>query len=155
MKHRIRVAAIIMSGDKILLVKHVHPETGYGWWVPPGGGIEESDSSIFDCAKRETFEETNLKIKTSRILYIREFQDKEHQVLNIEFFMLADSFLGEIGLGNIKGKGPDERYIKEVKWLSKKDLKEIVVFPEILKNDFWPDRAAGFLNIKYLGRQVK
>ena len=71
MKHRIRVATIIINDNKILLVKHVHPETGYTWWVPPGGGIEEFDSSIFDCAKREAFEETNLTIENSRILYIR------------------------------------------------------------------------------------
>lgn len=69
MQHRIRAAAIIINDNKILLVKHVHPETGHEWWVPPGGGVEEIDNSIFDCAKRETFEETNLKIDVSRLLY--------------------------------------------------------------------------------------
>ena len=58
MNHRIRVATIIINNQKILLVKHVHPETGYAWWVPPGGGLEDKDASIFDCAKREVFEET-------------------------------------------------------------------------------------------------
>jgi 8-oxo-dGTP pyrophosphatase MutT (NUDIX family) len=28
------------------------------WWVPPGGGVETADTSVFDCARRETFEET-------------------------------------------------------------------------------------------------
>ena len=36
MKNRIRAAAII-DNNKILLVKHVHPITGFEWWVPPGG----------------------------------------------------------------------------------------------------------------------
>ena len=155
MKHRIRAAAIIMNGDKILLVKHVHPETGYGWWVPPGGGLEESDGSVFDCAKREAFEETNLKIEIFKILYLREFISEEFQSINLEIFTLADSFSGDVSIKNIEGHGLDEQYIKDAKWFSKEDLKDMVVFPEILKNEFWSDRAAGFPAIKYLGRQGK
>jgi ADP-ribose pyrophosphatase YjhB (NUDIX family) len=140
--------------NKILLVKHVHPETKYEWWVPPGGGVEEIDDSLFDCAKREAFEETNLAIEVSKIVYIREFLDKENQKLNIEFFVLADNYQGEIGLENIQGNGSDEQYIKEVKWLSKADLQNITVFPEVLKDEFWNDRAMNFPAVKYLGRQA-
>ena len=154
MNHRVRSAAIIVNNNKILLVKHVHPETGYTWWVPPGGGVKEIDDSIFDCAKRETFEETNLRIEVSRLLYIREFYDKENQKLNVEFFVLADNFEGEINLRNIKGSGPDEHFIKEVKWLSKEELKNLIVFPEILKDKFWNDYELGFTSVKYLGRQA-
>lgn len=154
MKQRIRVATIITNKDKVLLVKHVHPESGYTWWVPPGGGIEEFDNSIFDCAKREAFEETNLKIETSKLLYVREFYSKETQLLNLELFVLTDSFHGEISLKNIEGKGPDELFIKEVSWFSKEELKDVIVFPEILRDEFWDDYAAGFPNTKYIGRQT-
>lgn len=34
MKYRIRAAGIIELENKILLVKHVHPETKFEWWVP-------------------------------------------------------------------------------------------------------------------------
>ena len=154
MKHRIRAATIVMQNDKVLLVKHVHPDTGFTWWVPPGGGVEGGDNSIFDCAKRETLEETGLKIDISRIIYIREFFDNENKKLNIEFFILADKYEGDINLKNLKGNGPDEFFIKEVKWLSKQDLQDIVVFPEILKDSFWEDYEKGFPNTKYLGRQL-
>ena len=154
MKHRIRAAAIIIKDNKILLVKHVHPETGYQWWVPPGGGVEEIDDSIFDCAKRETFEETNLEVELNRLLYIREFYDKENQKLNLELFILANNFEGEINTKNIAGKGEDEHFIKNVAWLSKSELKDIVVYPEIIKDELWEDYACGFLNTKYLGRQI-
>ncbi|HNE04578.1 MAG TPA: NUDIX hydrolase [Anaerolineales bacterium] len=154
MVHRIRVASIITNNDKILLVKHVHPKTGYAWWVPPGGGVEESDTSIFDCAKREVFEETNLTVEVSRILYIREFFDKENQRLNMEFFVLADKYSGESGLENLRSSnGLDELYIKDVKWLSREEIQNIVVFPEILKDQFWDEHAMNFPSIKYLGRQ--
>ena len=38
--------------------------------------MEVQDESIFDCAKREIFEETNLKVDIDQIIYIREFFDK-------------------------------------------------------------------------------
>lgn len=154
MKHRIRAAAIIVDNNKVLLVKHVHPETGYVWWIPPGGGMEEVDGSIFDCAKREAFEESNLEIETSRLLYVREFYSEKTKILNMEFFVLADSFSGSIGIENIAGKGLDELYIKDVAWFTKEELKDIIVFPEILMRDeFWDDHAIGFPGTKYLGRQ--
>lgn len=85
---------------------------------------------------------------------IREFHDKENQKLNIELFVLADSFKGEISMKNIAGKGQDEHFIKDVEWLSKSEMKHIIVYPEILGDIFWDDYAAGFPNTKYLGRQI-
>ena len=152
MNHRIRVAAIIMNDQKVLLVKHVHPETGYVWWVPPGGGLEDKDASILDCAKREVFEEANLKVDVSKIIYIREFVGKN---MNLEIFALADSHQGKIGIENIKGNGIDEDFIKDIAWFSKEELQNIMVFPEILKDEFWDDYAAGFPGVKYLGRQIE
>ena len=160
MEQRIRVAAIITQNNKILLVKHVHPKTGYTWWVPPGGGIKKDDSSIFDCAKRETFEETNLTIEISKIIYLREYLDKRDSlentdgVLNIEIFVLADKYTGEVNINNIEGNGPDEQFIKKVEWLSQEEIQNIIVYPEILKDDFWSNYKQGFLSTKYLGRQA-
>ncbi len=152
MKHRIRVGAIIVENNKILLVKHIYPKTGYEYWVPPGGGVEAEDDSIFDCAKRETFEETNLKVETSRIIYISEFFEKENQQLHIELFVLVENYSGNISLKNIPGNGPDEDFIKRVEWLSQEDLANINVFPEILKSFFWDDYKDNFPDVRYLGR---
>lgn len=152
MNHRIRVAAIIINDQKVLLVKHVHPETGYVWWVPPGGGLEDKDTSIFDCAKREVFEEANLKVDISKIIYIREFVGKN---MNLEIFTLADNHQGELGIQNIYGNGADEDFIKDVAWFSKDELQNIFVFPEILKDEFWDDYATNFPATKYLGRQIE
>lgn len=156
MEQRIRSAAIIVNDEqRILLIKHVHPETGYEWWVPPGGGIEEFDNSVFDCARREVFEEANLKVDINRIAYIREFFIKKDKKLNIEIFTLADNYEGELSLKNIAGKGSDEQFVKDVRWFSREELQDIVVFPEILKDYFWSDYAENFPTVKYLGRQVQ
>lgn len=152
MRHRIRAAALIVENDCILLVQHVHPETGETWWVPPGGGVEIIDNSIFDCARRETFEETGLDVKLDRIVYIREFADQENQAYHLELFISSSWHDGELTIANIQGSGPDEHYIKEVRWVSKADIGELVVYPGILKDKFWEDQSQGYPKTRYLGR---
>jgi 8-oxo-dGTP pyrophosphatase MutT (NUDIX family) len=152
MNHRIRAAALIVDHGRILLVEHTHPSTGETWWVPPGGGVEPEDDSIFACAARETFEETGLTVTLDRIVYTREFMDDERATLNLELFVLGRSFSGELTIANIRGRGPDEEYIRSARWLHKEDLQTLIVYPEILKGSFWDDLGRGFPQAVYLGR---
>jgi 8-oxo-dGTP pyrophosphatase MutT (NUDIX family) len=154
MKHRIRAAAIITRGDAILLVQHVHPKTDEEWWVPPGGGVEPEDKSVFDCARREVFEETGLTVDLTDIVYLREFLDQENQNRNIEIFIGSRSATGELTIRNVQGSGPDEHYIRDVRWVSKAELQDMVVYPEILKDKFWDDLAEGLPAMQYLGVQI-
>jgi len=153
MKYRVRVAAIIIMNNKILLVKHVHPESGFEWWVPPGGGLEPIDKSIHECAVREVWEETGYNSRTDEILYIREFVDVEDNAHNLEIFLKGKIVSGELTIKNVQGNGPDEHYIKEVRWIDQKEVKDLIVFPEIIKeNEIWQD-VGGKILTKYLGRQ--
>lgn len=151
MKHRIRVAAIIKKRDKILLVKHAHSEKGKVWWVPPGGGLEAKDANIFAAAVRETYEETGVRIRCEKIVYIREYLHSLTNSLNLEIFCLAQNPSGQPTIQNIRGRGGDEKYIQDVRWFTKQELQKIKVYPEELKNDFWkrnPKKGA-----QYLGRK--
>lgn len=135
MKSRIRVGVIISKKNKLLLIKHVNPSTGEEFWVTPGGGVKKSDKSIFECAKRETFEESGLKIKLSKkIKFIRQWYDEENNRLQLEIFLLAKSFKGNLTMDNLVGQGADEDWIKELKFLSKKDMQLLNIFPVNLKN---------------------
>lgn len=153
MEHRIRIAVLLVNNDSILLVKHVHPKSKYEWWVPPGGGIEKVDDSIFDAAIREVWEETGLNVKTKEeIKYIREFFDEENNILNLELFIEGVILSGDLTINNVYGNGIDEYFIKSVEWISKDKLDELIVFPEIIKEDsFWKSKIEG--NTIYLGRQ--
>ncbi|QEH67154.1 NUDIX hydrolase [Cellulosilyticum sp. WCF-2] len=153
MKQRIRVAAILVKEGKVLLVKHVHPKTKYQWWVPPGGGLEATDASIYECVIREAWEETGYQIKVEDILYIREFKDDERDILNLELFMRGHVVDGYLTVENIYGKGEDDAYIKEAQWLSQKELMALNVFPEIIKeNIFWEEIKKDSIKTRYLGR---
>lgn len=154
MKHRIRAAALITKGDSILLVQQVHPISGEEWWVPPGGGVEDKDDSVFDCVHREVFEETGLKVELASLVYFREFLDEENQARNLELFIEATAFSGDLTIQSIQGTGSNEHCIQDVRWVCKDEIGDMVVYPEILKNGFWDDLAKGFPRTRYLGIQI-
>ena len=120
---RVRVAVVLMDGDRILLVKH--SKGGKEYWVLPGGGVEEGES-LADTAVREIKEETNLEIKVKTLVFVSEAipSDKHRHV--IDFF-----FTGEILSGEIK-KG-DEEILKDIKFFPISALSEIEFYPDIRK----------------------
>jgi 8-oxo-dGTP diphosphatase len=154
LQHRVRAAVLMVEDDRLLLVKHVHPETGETWWIPPGGGLEPEDESILACALREVYEETGLEVDLGPLLYLREFREAEAGVHHLELFFLGSAARGELTLEHVKGSGPDEAYIRDVAWVSRADLPGKTVHPEHLTAGFWDDLQQGFPGVRYLGVQL-
>jgi ADP-ribose pyrophosphatase YjhB (NUDIX family) len=152
MKLRVRAAVIISGPQGLLLVKHRHPETGREWWVPPGGGVNVGEA-LAECAEREAFEETGLRVTVGSMLYLREFIDDAMGWHNIEVFFLAHSFDGEPTIRHVIPGDPDAEYIKEARWLTQGEMGRLTVFPEELKDEFWAARVEGRLTFRYLGQQ--
>ena len=73
MRYGISAAALIVQRKQLLLVNH-RARGQYDFWVPPGGKLQGSES-IFDCARRETMEETGLSVVLDRIIYIVEYAE--------------------------------------------------------------------------------
>lgn len=135
MKARVRVGVLIFKGKKVLLVKHVNPINGEEFWVTPGGGVKKEDKNIFACGMRETYEETGLHVKLSKkIKFVREWYDTENEKIQLELFLLAKEYSGKMTIDNIKGCGADEEWIKELKFLGEKEMKNLNIFPSFLKN---------------------
>ena len=157
MRHRIRAAALVTDDDRVLLVEHRDPATGHVFWVTPGGGLK-GEESVLDCAVRETWEETGLTIQPDRIVYLREWIQKKPMVISdslpihhLEIFITCRSFIGDLTLKNVAGRGPDEDFITRVDFLSREQVQDLVIYPVELKDSFWVDLAAGFPQLGYLG----
>ncbi len=142
---RIRVAAIIVQDDSILLVRHV--KDGQTYWLLPGGGVEFGES-LEEALVRELQEEANLDIKVKDLVIANDSlpPDRHRHVLNLYF--TAEIVDGEL----ICAK--DER-IAEMRFMAIEKLPELTFYPDIreqlaeeISNDF-PNRAL------YLGKMWK
>ncbi len=144
MRYGISAAALITHHDRLLLVNH-KKNRQYDFWVPPGGKLQGGES-IFDCARRETIEETGLSVALDRIVYIVEYAEPGYHFC--KFFIRCKRFDGTLTLAN---REPGETFLADVRFLSKADMEGIDVRPTTLKNRFWADLEAGFPETRYLG----
>jgi len=144
MRYGISAGALVVQDGRLLLVHH--QEAGrYDFWVPPGGSLE-GEESIFQCAQRETFEETGLSVDPGRIVYIQEFIEPGYHFC--KFFILCEAQSGQLTIGN---RDSDESFLVDARFFAQDQLKEMTVFPEILKGQFWDDLESGFPMTRYLG----
>ena len=144
MRYGISAAALIMQQQRLLLVNH--RERGqYDFWVPPGGKLQ-GEESIFDCARRETMEETGLSVALDRIIYIVEYAEPCYHFC--KFFIRCTAFDGNLTLAN---REQGETFLVDACFFSKGDMADLDVRPTILKDRFWDDLEAGFPETRYLG----
>ena len=127
----IRVGVILIRDDKVLLTR-INRDKNLTYVLP--GGSLESREDIFQAAKREVREETNLEINNLKLKYIKELytEDDEH---GIEFIFLADIVGGELKLG-YDPEYEDDPVLDEVKFFP---------FEELEKMNFHPKQLISYL----------
>jgi len=137
MLHRISAGAIVCRGDELLLVRHQRPGK-YDFWVAPGGGVK-GEESLAQAAARETQEETGLTVNPGRLLYVEELVNPECR--HVKFW-----FDVELAGGSASTAHPESvaEFIVQTAWLRRSDFQGKTVFPIVLAEQYWQDRAAGF-----------
>lgn len=148
MKYEISAGALVVLNHAVLLVHH-KKVGNYDFWVPPGGRLE-GEESIFECAKREVFEETGLHIDVERIAYVEEFVAPGHHH-SCKFWMLCKAFGGEITLANRDAN--EKGFLVDAKFMARDQLQPLNIYPSIMYDQFWSDLEDGFPCTRYLGLQ--
>jgi 8-oxo-dGTP diphosphatase len=145
MDYAISAGALIVRGGRLLLVHH--RGKGFDFWLPPGGRLE-GEESIFDCAARETCEETGLPVLPLRAVYIEEFIEADLHFCKL--WLLAREEAGELCLPS---PGAVDPHVVDARFVSQSELEDLDVFPGVLRDTFWQDLERGFPETRYLGLQ--
>ena len=109
------VGAVIIEGERVLLVKRAHPPIQGQWSIP--GGVLEVGEYVRDAAIREAREETGLVVEPGELLgvYDRILLDAEKRVQY--HYVLIDFLCRPVG-GELLAASD----AAEVRWFTRDDL---------------------------------
>ena len=111
----IGVGAIIIDGDRVLLVKRAHPPIQGQWSIP--GGVLEVGEMVREAAIREAQEETGLIVDPGELLgvYDRILRDSEKRV---QYHYVLIDFLCRATGGELQAATD----AAEVRWFTREEL---------------------------------
>lgn len=103
---RLRVAALVIRDDRVLLVRHV--KYGETRWLLPGGGVDRGET-LADALRRELREETGLQVAPGPLVSFEEAvsPDGARHVVQLVF-------RAEILSGEARATGDDARVAEAV-----------------------------------------
>ena len=144
MEYRISAGVLVDVADRLLLVRCMKPNT-YDFWVAPGGGVDGAED-LRATIRREALEECGLEIEPLEIAYVEDLWNREMRICKVWF-------TGRVVGGELTSSAPGaaaERIV-EARFLSREELANKIVFPEVLQEQYWADKANGFSSVRYLG----
>ena len=143
----IRPSVLLVRDGKILVVRSKYSSGEF--YLLPGGAIE-GEETLIETAIREVKEETNYDVEIIKLLYLKEWINKERNKNVLDII-----FLGKIVGGKETHLNDVSNHILSLDWMSVKELKREKFFPLNLLNILENDLKADFKNCgKYLKRDV-
>jgi 8-oxo-dGTP diphosphatase len=109
------VGAIIIEGDRVVLVKRAHPPLQAEWSIP--GGVLEVGELVREAAIREAREETGLTVEPGELLgvYDRVLRNSEKRV---QYHYVLIDFLCRRVAGELAAASD----AADVRWFSREEL---------------------------------
>jgi len=135
----------------LLLVRHKKPDRE-SYWVLPGGRLEPGET-IPKCAERELLEETGLRGRFTRVLYVSEFLTENRHTVDVTARVEVNS-CAEARLGS----DPDEELgseptLQELHWVRFEELGGITMLPGFIQARIVEDVARNWQQGEvYLGK---
>ena len=135
---KVGVAALIISGSQVLLIRR-RGAHGAGRWAVPGGHLEYGESPA-QCAVREALEETGLTISPPSFFALTNDVFAEEGKHYITLWMLAETFRGQASIN-----APEE--VGEIGWFSWNKLPQPLFLPfkNLMEGNSFPPDAFNML----------
>jgi ADP-ribose pyrophosphatase YjhB (NUDIX family) len=134
---RVRVAAIIVRDDCVLLVRHAKGEHTY--WLLPGGGVHYGEP-LDEALRRELMEEACVDIEVGELVLAVDSIPPDASRHTLHLYFTATIIAGEPRCGS------DERVV-EVRFVPVRELSRLPLFPDVRDTliqairDGFPNRA--------------
>ncbi len=140
---RVRVAGILIRGNRLLLIAHKKNDDIY--WLLPGGGVDYGES-LHEALTREFMEELNISVDIKDVSLISDSIDPsgDRHVVNICFlctYKTGDFILGEEGR------------LYDFRFFDRDELADLEIFPPI--NNDLIDIINGKVKDRYIGKLWK
>lgn len=129
--HRIAAGAIVIKGDRVLLVRYPDSRSG-SILVAPGGGLEQ-DENIAEAAKREVREETGMVVEPTAVVMIEDLVNSRYKMCKI--WMICQALDGEVQ----RTPQAEVEGISEVGWYTKEELRDETVYPSLILEKDWAE----------------
>lgn len=108
------------------------------WWYAPGGSWRYSQETLPECAEREVFEETGVKVKAIKPVYFQTLYVKKDDLLRFEqFWIVAPTGSKAVPAGHLDNFGE----VAEARWFTRSEMRNEIVYPKIMNDSFWKDVA--------------
>ncbi len=127
---RPRACGLIVSGQRLLLVKIDSPTREEPFWLPPGGGISFRETAA-ETAAREVKEETGLVVHPRKMVFVSEYIHNKWHAL--EFYFQCDVISGDVSLGSDPEFGAQDQMLTDIGWFGADELNRDDVFPVFIR----------------------
>lgn len=117
-KVRIRACGVCWKNGSLLMVNHANLRSG-DFWAPPGGGIELGQT-LEENLIREFAEETGIKVKPEKFLFMCEFIKPPLHAIEVFFEV---SYVSGTTITGSDPEMTDKQIIKNVQWMTVSEIK--------------------------------
>ena len=124
---RIAVRAVILQGDRLLLV-NAWPQGKSDLLCAPGGGVDPH-SSLHDNLIREVYEETGLTVEVGAVCLVNEFHDPTRDFHQVDVYFRCSITAGEV---TDDWEDP-EKIVTERQWVTRAQMKSLRIKPDSLE----------------------
>ncbi|MBV9453653.1 MAG: NUDIX hydrolase [Rubrobacter sp.] len=151
MEFSIRIGVIVEREGVLLLVRHKKSDWET-YWVLPGGRLEPGET-IPNCAERELLEETGLRGRFTRVLYVSEFLAENRHTVDVTAQVEVNpSEEAQLGSDPEEEAG-SERTLQELHWVRFEELGRITLLPGFIRDRIAKDAARNWQGGEvYLGK---